>query len=76
MNIRDDIRQLKTGPRELRKFGLMVGGVFVVLGLLVDIFNVFNEGVVNSYQTVATNFEEVLSIVNPRAFRAGLRFWF
>ena len=34
MNIRDDIRQLKTGPRELRKFGLMVGGVFVVLGLL------------------------------------------
>jgi hypothetical protein len=30
----DDIKNLKTGPRELRKFGLMVGGVFVVLGLL------------------------------------------
>lgn len=34
MNIREDIRQLKTGPGELRKFGLMVGGVFALLGLL------------------------------------------
>jgi hypothetical protein len=30
----DDIKSLKTGPRELRKFGLLVGGVFTVLGLL------------------------------------------
>ena len=34
MNIRDDIKQLKTGDRDLRKFGLMVGGVFILLGLL------------------------------------------
>ncbi len=34
MNLRDDIRQLKTGDHDLRKFGLMVGGVFAVLGLL------------------------------------------
>ena len=34
MNIRDDIKQLKTDDRDLRKFGLMVGGVFAVLGLL------------------------------------------
>jgi hypothetical protein len=34
MNIKDDIKQLKTGDRDLRKFGLMVGGVFTVLGLL------------------------------------------
>lgn len=34
MNIRDDIKQLKTSDRDLRKFGLMVGGVFVTLGLL------------------------------------------
>jgi hypothetical protein len=34
MNIRDDIKQLKTSPRDLRKFGLMVGGVFALLGLL------------------------------------------
>lgn len=34
MNIREDIKQLKTSERDLRKFGLMVGGVFAALGLL------------------------------------------
>jgi hypothetical protein len=34
MNIREDIKQLQTKDRDLRKFGLMVGGVFTVLGLL------------------------------------------
>ena len=34
MNIRDDLKELKTDRRTLRKFGLMVGGVFVALGLL------------------------------------------
>jgi hypothetical protein len=34
MNIREDIKQLNTGDRALRKFGLTVGGVFAVLGLL------------------------------------------
>ena len=34
MNIREDIKQLKTGERDLRKFGLVVGGVFAALGLL------------------------------------------
>ncbi len=29
-----DLRELKTGARELRKFGLLVGGVFAVLGLV------------------------------------------
>jgi len=33
MNIREDIKQLKTGDRDLRKFGLMVGGIFLTLGL-------------------------------------------
>ncbi len=32
--VRDEIKQLKTGPRDLRKFGLMVGGVFAALGLI------------------------------------------
>ena len=31
--MREDLRQLKTGPVELRKFGLLVGGVFALLGL-------------------------------------------
>lgn len=34
MSIREDITQLKTGERELRKFGLLVGGVFAALGLV------------------------------------------
>ncbi len=34
MNLREDIKQLKTSDRDLRKFGLMVGGVFAGLGLL------------------------------------------
>jgi hypothetical protein len=34
MNLRDDIKQLKTGKRDLRKFGLLVGGIFVLIGLL------------------------------------------
>ena len=33
-NIRKDIKQLKTGPRDLRKFGLLVGGVLAALGIL------------------------------------------
>jgi len=30
--IREEIKRLKTGTRELRRFGLMVGGVVAVLG--------------------------------------------
>ena len=30
--ITEEIKQLKTAPRDLRKFGLTVGGVFVLLG--------------------------------------------
>jgi len=34
MNLREDIKQLKTDTATLRKFGLVVGGVFVLIGLL------------------------------------------
>ena len=34
MSIKADLEKLKTGDRDLRKFGLMVGGVFVLLGVL------------------------------------------
>jgi Saxitoxin biosynthesis operon protein SxtJ len=34
MSIRADLKKLKTGNRDLRKFGLMVGGAFVLIGLL------------------------------------------
>jgi len=32
--IREELKQLKTGQRELRRFGLLVGGIFAALGLL------------------------------------------
>jgi hypothetical protein len=32
--IRDELAKLKTSPRDLRKFGLVVGGVFVLLALV------------------------------------------
>src|ERR1017187_261687 len=32
--IREEIKQLKTGGRDLRKFGLLVGGVFMALGIV------------------------------------------
>ena len=32
--ILQDIKDLKTGPGELRKFGLLVGGIFAGLGIL------------------------------------------
>jgi uncharacterized membrane protein len=34
MSIHADLKKLKTGARDLRKFGLTVGGVFVLLGVL------------------------------------------
>ena len=34
MSISGDLKKLKTGARDLRKFGLTVGGVFLVLGFL------------------------------------------
>ena len=34
MNIRDDIKELKTDATTLRKFGLVVGSVFVLLGVI------------------------------------------
>jgi len=34
MSIRADLEKLKTGARDLRKFGLMVGGVFLAIGVL------------------------------------------
>src|SRR5262245_6345914 len=34
MSIRADLRKLKTGAGELRKFGLTVGGAFILLSIL------------------------------------------
>jgi len=34
MSIHADLKKLRTGARDLRKFGLTVGGVFILLGVL------------------------------------------
>ena len=34
MSIRADLKKLKTGAGDLRKFGLTVGGAFILLGML------------------------------------------
>ena len=34
MSIHADLKKLRTGAGDLRKFGLMVGGVFILLGVL------------------------------------------
>ena len=34
MSIQADLKKLNTGPGDLRKFGLTVGGVFILLGVL------------------------------------------
>lgn len=34
MSIQADLKKLKTGASDLRKFGLIVGGVFILLGVL------------------------------------------
>jgi saxitoxin biosynthesis operon SxtJ-like protein len=34
VSIHADLKKLKTGARDLRKFGLTVGGVFILLGIL------------------------------------------
>ncbi|MCP4217878.1 MAG: TonB-dependent receptor [bacterium] len=46
------------------------------VGFILDIFNVFNQGIVTGYSTLSTSFETVTGISDPRAFRAGVRFWF
>ncbi|MGE5341996.1 MAG: TonB-dependent receptor [Candidatus Omnitrophota bacterium] len=48
----------------------------VKLGVLLDVFNLLNEGKVTSVQVRYPSFGSVLAIQKPRAFRAGLRFWF
>jgi len=47
------------------------------LGVSLEIFNLFNAGTVTGVVTeYSDDFEDTISIVRPRAFRAGLRFFF
>jgi len=65
MNIRDEIRQLKTGARELRRFGLLVGGVFVALGVIL----LLRHRPAAPYCLVIGGFLIVFGLIAPRALK-------
>lgn len=65
MDIRDEIRQLKTGARELRKFGLLVGGVFAALGVIL----LLRHRPTTSYFLAVGGFLMVCGLVAPRALK-------
>jgi hypothetical protein len=65
MNIKDDIKQLKTSDGDLRKFGLMVGGVFAALGLLL----LWRQKAFYPYFLWSGGFLIVFGVVLPRALK-------
>jgi len=46
------------------------------VGLLADIFNVFNAGTITDVNDTAEQFDEIQDIMYPRRFRLGLRLYF
>ena len=68
-----DIKELKTGPRELRKFGLLVGGVFTFLGLAVLIWARKKANV--PYLLTPGLLLMALGQIFPRALKQVYLFW-
>ena len=71
MNIREDIKQLKTGASDLRKFGLMVGGVFLALGL----FFLLRHKAAGPYFLIPGGLLMLLGLVLPRVLRPVYLGW-
>lgn len=71
MNIREDIKQLKTGERDLRKFGLVVGGVFLALGL----FFLLRHKAAWPYFLIPGGLLMLFGLVLPRVLRAVYLGW-
>ena len=60
--------------RAEKRFGIRGG---VGLTLLLDVFNVLNDAAVLNFRTISgPRYNEVVAILNPRVFRAGLRLEF
>ncbi len=81
------VRPIFTEPRgsrrlpALKNLDMRIEKVFkfekIRVGLILDVFNVFNTGVATSvYPYVGSSFEDVLSMNMPRGYRAGIRFFF
>src|SRR3954464_2409506 len=63
--IQKDLQQLSTTPRDLRKFGLMVGGAFLVLGALL----LFRRKPAWPFFLAPGAFLAVLGLVAPRTLK-------
>jgi hypothetical protein len=51
-------------------------GKFGKLTAMLDLFNLTNSGVVTSARVTTVNFNEVLTLLNPRVMRLGFRYDF
>lgn len=71
MNIREDIKQLKTGESDLRKFGLVVGGVFAALGLLF----LLRHKAAGPYLLLPGGLLMLVGLILPRALRPVYLGW-
>ena len=69
--IRDDVKQLKTGTRELRNFGLVVGGVSGALGVLLW----FRHRLAGPYFLTIGGFLIVFGFVAPRVLKQIYTAW-
>jgi outer membrane receptor protein involved in Fe transport len=68
----DPVTRLDMRLEKIFRFGKNMS-----IGAMVDAFNVFNAGTVTWINTeYGSSFQETTSLMQPRAFRAGLRFFF
>jgi Saxitoxin biosynthesis operon protein SxtJ len=63
--IREELRRLPTGPKHLRKFGLTVGGVFLLLG----VWCAWRHRAAGSYLLATGGLLVVAGVAAPRALR-------
>lgn len=71
MNIREDIRQLKTDNITLRNFGLLVGLIFVIIGLVFFFWNPSN----STYFIIPGGLLLGFGILRPQALRLPYILW-
>jgi len=69
--IREELKQLPTTPRDLRKFGLAVGGVFLLLGL----WFLFRKKPIWPYLLTPGAALMVFGLVAPKALRVIYLGW-
>ena len=77
MATRYDDRAPSVGIFDLRADKQLTLRDGVSLTLLLDAFNVLNDAAVLNFRTISgPRYNEIIAILNPRVFRAGLRLEF